>query len=222
MNDVSVATLITIVLAGTGVLLARPGQEIGTGGQVDKVQQAFKSRMSGNVDGAKEMLEKELSANPNNGAAWFELARVEFYRAGKTQEMDAAQEAIEKALMVDPENVRYLSFAGRIAMYNSILKAHASKADEEAQQMKKATEALEKALAQDPNHHEARLLLVSCYGNNSPERGGDRTKAEQHVKTLEEQSPVHGAEARCEFSMKNPDERLTLWTGLAEKLEGEP
>lgn len=201
---------------------AAAAQEDSGAKQVDEVQQAYRLRMDGDVDAAREALDEVLEARPGNAVAWFELARLEFYRAGKTQDMDAAQEAIETAIELDQANARYLTFAGRIAVYNTILKAHAGKTDEMAPQMVKAVAALEKALTLDPDCHEARLLLVSCYGNNPAELGGDRKKAEQHVVALEELSPVHGAEARCDFSDDSPAAKVTLWTDLAERLESEP
>ncbi|MFH0943778.1 MAG: tetratricopeptide repeat protein [Planctomycetota bacterium] len=221
-NKIAGATVTVMLLAGMSIPLARAGQQADAKDPADPTQQAFQLRMSGHIDEAKKALEEELSANPDNSTAWFELARTEFYRAGQTQEMDTAQVAIEKALEKNPENVRYLCFAGFVAVYNTILKGHAQKTDEMAPQMEKAILALERALEVDPDCDEARLLLVSCYGNNPPDLGGDRSKAEQDVEYLEKHSPVFGAEARCEFSEENQEGMVDLWKGFAEKLESDP
>ena len=222
MNKTTASALALIVLTGISTPPAHAQQMSADRADVDPAQQAFELRLNCNLDAAIKALDEELSANPDNSTAWFELARTEFYRAGKTQNMDDAQMAIEKALEANPKNVRYLCFAGRVAVYNMILKAHAQKTDEMAAQMEKAISALEKALEIDPDCDEARLLLVSCYGNNPPDLGGDRGKAEEHVEYLEKHSPIEGMEARCEFSADDQRSMIDLWQGLAEKLESEP
>ncbi|MCP4783472.1 MAG: hypothetical protein GY903_08410 [Fuerstiella sp.] len=184
---------------------------------------AYRMRMDGKVDEAKLALEQELSKNPRNAAAWCELARLEFQRNGKTHELDSAQKAIEQAVNLAPDNARYHRWAGRIAVYNGILKVHRKNRPEMVKQFKKATSAAEQAVTLDPDDHEARMLLVSLYGNNPPELGGDQGRATHHVETLERRSPIDGAVARCEFSMKNePEKKLALWNDLAKKFGKDP
>lgn len=184
-------------------------------GQADAAQKAYELRMGGDADAAEQLLEKALAQDPEDARAWFELARVGFHQGGKNQDLDGAQAAIEKATALDERNVRYLCLAGRIATLNFILKHHAGQTDQYRPQMDKAIAALERAVALDPDCHEARGLLVSCYGNNPPDLGGDRKRALAHVEALEARSPIDGARARCELERKSAKERIASWTALA-------
>ncbi|MBI4878631.1 MAG: tetratricopeptide repeat protein [Planctomycetes bacterium] len=192
----------------------------------DKVQEAYRLRIDGKVDEAKQALDAEVAAHPDSAAAWFELSRLDFYRSLREGEggkgMDQAQVEVEKAVELAPDNARYHAWAGQLAMYCAIGKAHSKKMDDVRAQMKKAADALEQAIAKEPGRDEARLLLVYLYGNNPPDLGGDRDKAEAQVKALEARSPVLGTKARCDFSVEEPAERIALWQGLAEKLSQDP
>lgn len=220
----TVATMLSLtsVIGMISLIGCAGGQEINLENRKGLAQQAYQMRMRGEVDTARETLHAGLSIRPDDALGWYELARLEFYRAGTTQEMDSAQEAIEKALEAEPENVRSLRFAGRIALYKSILKAHENQTDEIAAQIKIATASLEQAVALDPDCHEARLMLVSCYVNGPGAVQADRGRAEQHVEALEQRSPIHAARARCGTFVREEQEQLSLWTGLAERLQDEP
>ena len=175
---------------------------------------AYRLRMAGKIDKAKQALEGELAKKPRNAAAWFELARLEFQMFGKTHELDSAQKAIERATNLAPGNARYHRWAGRIAMLNGVLKARKNRQEME-QQFKRATKAAEKAVAIDPDDHEARMIFVYV--------GGDRNRAKQHVEAIENRSPVDGAVARCAFSLKGQQEKqIALWKKLAKKLNKDP
>ena len=164
-----------------------------------------------------------MSKKPKNAAAWFELARLEFQRNGKTHEFDSAQKAIERAVKVAPDDARYHRWAGHIAAYNGILKARSKNRSEMVEQLKKSATAMERAVTLDPDDHEARTHLVSLYDNNPPELGGDQIRAKHHVEALEKRSPVDGAVARCSFSLENePEKKLALWNDLAQKLGKDP
>ena len=187
----------------------------------DIVTKAYFMRMDGKVDEAKQVLEQELSKKPKNAAAWLELARLEVQRGGATREMDSAQKAIEKAVNSAPESPVYHRWAAHIAVFNSILRSRHR--PEMVEQIKKAIKEAEQAVTLEPDDHEARMVLVSQYGNNPPDHGGDQSRAEHHVKILETRSPVDGARARCEFSLKGQSEkRLALWNDLAKKLGKDP
>ena len=182
----------------------------------DVITKAYELRVAGKVDDAKHVLDEELSARPRNAAAWFELARLEFQRGGVTRELDSAQTAIERAVVLAPQRGDYDRWAALVAIYNGILKAHADDRTEMVAQMNKASAAAEKAVALDPDDLEARRLLVSLYGNNPTELGGDRKKALAQVEAIQARDAVEGAAARCEFALKDKaGERIALWTELA-------
>jgi len=182
----------------------------------DIVMQAYRMRMEGKIDEAKTILEQALSEKPARAAAWFELARVEFHKSGVTHDLDSAQQAIERAIKLDLRNSRYHCWASRIAVYSGIIKSHGKDTPGMLEQFQKAARAAERAVTLDPDDHEARMILVSLYGNNPRELGGDARRAEQHVKTLERRSAVDGAVARCAFSLKGqPEKRIALWNEMA-------
>ena len=184
----------------------------------DRVSEAFELRIRADYDLAEQTLESELKERPASGKAWFELARLEFYLAGRTQDMTSAQEAIGKAVEFNPKSGVYHQWAARIAMYRGILMAHEQDMPAMAEQFGIAIQSAKEAVAIDPENHAARRLLVSLYGNNPPDLGGDVLLAEEQVEALEENSPIDGAAGRCEFSYKGkPDQKLEVWTKIAEE-----
>lgn len=188
-------------------------------GQETVVNQAFQLRLEGKIDEAKKLLEQELAGKPKQASAWCELARLEFQRGGKTRELDSAQRAIEKAVAESPTDPKYYRWAARIAVFNGILKSKDK--NQLKEQLKKATLAGEKAIALDPSDHEARRILVSLYGNNPADLGGNRSTAETHVRYLEKNSPVDGLASRCELSFgNNHQKQLDQWTELAKSNDG--
>ncbi|MGK0184370.1 MAG: tetratricopeptide (TPR) repeat protein [Verrucomicrobiales bacterium] len=186
----------------------------------DRVTEAYELRLSADYDQAKQALDLALEEEPENAGAWFELARLEFYLAGRTQEMAAAQEAISRAVEFEPTSSLYSQWAARIAMYRGILMAHEQDSSAMAEQFAIAIKSANDAVAIDPDDHVARRLLVSLYGNNPPDFGGDVLFAEEQVEALEDRSPIHGAAARCEFSYKGkPDQKLAVWEKFARKYD---
>ena len=185
------------------------------------VTKAYQLRMEGKVDEAKQILEDELGTRPKNAAAWTELARLEFQRGGSSGTLDAAQEAIEKAVACSPDNPVYHRWAARIAMYNGILK-HSDRTAM-IEQFKKVATSAERAVKLDPDDHESRRILISLYGNNPANLGGNKDQAEAHVKALESRSVVDGAAARCEFSLRDkPKQKLAVWEKLAKTRDKDP
>ena len=182
---------------------------------------AYRLRMDGSVDDAKKVLKQHLQKHPEHAPAWLELARLEFHRGGSTGELDLAQQAIERAISSSPDTAVYYRWAARVAIYYGILKA--KDRPMMIEEFKKAATAAEKAVTLDPADHEARRMLVSLYGNNPPALGGNKQRAEQHVKALEARSPVDGAAGRCELSHEQqPEKKLALWRELAKEFENDP
>ncbi|MGE0761516.1 MAG: tetratricopeptide repeat protein, partial [Pirellulaceae bacterium] len=184
----------------------------------DAVHQAYRARMAGKIDEARQRLEPALGEGPGQALAWFELARLRFQQDG--QSLDSAAAAIQRAVQLAPDESRYHRWSARIALYNGILKSH-QRGDVQGE-FRRAVAAAERAVVLAPDDHEARRMLVSLYGNNPPELGGNRDKAEQHVVALERRSPIDGAAARCEFALAaQPDKKVLLWREVAEKLPTE-
>lgn len=210
-----------IVFACVVFSRAEPAPEIDEGN--DRLDKAYALRINADHGQAKKMLELELNDRPDNASAWFELARLEFYLAGRTQDMAAAQRAITRAVEIEPQAARYRRWSARTAMYRGILMAHKQDTEALAEQFGIAIQAARKAIEIDPDDVVSRRLLVSLYGNNPPELGGDLLLAQEQVEALEEKSPIDGAAARCEFSYKGkPDQRLAVWAKLAEEHDSDP
>jgi tetratricopeptide (TPR) repeat protein len=222
--------LVNLIVVGGAVLLPACGalarareDRSTTPGAPDIVLRAYRMRMEGKIDEAKRALEESLEKRSQDAAVWLELARLEIQKSGTTRELDSGQRAIEKAIDIAPDNPVYHRWAAGIAVLNGILKSHANDRPALAKQFKKAIAAGERAVTLDPDDHEARLLLVSLYGNNPPELGGDQRRGRHHVEELEKRSPVDGAAARCEFSLKDvPEKKLALWNDLAVKHGADP
>lgn len=181
--------------------------------QESAIRRAYALRMEGKLDEAKKLLEAEAAKTPKEMAIWIELARLEFHRAGATRELDSAQSAIEKAIECNPDSSEAHRWASHIAAFQAVLQS----GDQEklVAQIKRAIAEGEIAVRLDPNDHAARRLLVSLYGNNPRELGGDPNQAEAHIKALEARSPIDGAMARCEFSHKSePEKRRAIWEKL--------
>lgn len=210
-------------MAGVSALLIGFAGALSAQEQPSPAAKAYDLRMSGKLKQGKELLEQHLSADPKDAQAWFELARLHFQQSGATHNLDQAQRAIGRAVAAEANNNRHQYLAALIAVYNSVLKAHHHDPEGRKKQLAVAAKAAEQAIALDPGDHETRLLLVAVYGNNPPALGGDRQRAEQHVQFLEKHSPLHGVEARCDFSFPGRiDKQFELWNELADQRPNEP
>lgn len=149
--------------------------------------QAFELRMNGQVDKAREILEKEVKEEPNDAVVWFELSRVYFYICPKTLDMAPAQEAIEKAIELDSANARYYCWAGKVAAYDGILKSRDFWGRlAMGGQFKKSIKFLEKAVKLKPDYHDARRELIGYYERLPWYLGGSKSKAKKHEEKLVE------------------------------------
>ena len=93
------------------------------------VLQAYNLRMDGKADQAKGILQNALSENPDNAAAYYELARTQLHIGlGNPREMEntlpKAQDSIEHATNIDPQNISYHSFAAKIAFMRGYYYIH--------------------------------------------------------------------------------------------------
>ncbi len=187
------------------------------------VQEAYDLRMNGKADEAKTLLEQMISEYPDNALAHYELARTKYHiglanlREFLTS-IEDSQHHIEQAEKNDPDNVIYSFFAGKIASQSAYGAAQREQPDVK-EKFAKVCSIYESVLKLKPDYHEAMLYLVEIYGILPEEMGGDKSKAEQYAKKLEEIDEIFGAKAR---SLLMPEEAdyIGYWQKLLEKHEG--
>ena len=209
-----------IVMAGLCIIAAfsicaSAGEEKAKSGKA--AMDAYNLRMQGKVDEANAFLTQEIRENPHNSAAYYELARTRLYMAtGEPQKMDEriseAQQSIDKAIENDPNNVIYPFFKGHIALFQS----YRSPGKESAARL---CGAFETALKLKPDYSQAMLYLVDIYSTVSKEDGGDKSKAEQYAKKLEEMDKVYGAKAGWILQPKDAN-RVSYWQNVLKNHEG--
>jgi tetratricopeptide (TPR) repeat protein len=213
---------ITICLIAAALMLwatVVPGLCIAKGETESKkvAMDAYKLRLQGKVSDAKALLEKAIKENPHNAAAYYELARIDYYMiTGDPQKMDDgvknAQQAIAKAIENDPNNVIYPFFKGHIALF----KVYMSGTKEDTAAL---CGAFESALKLKPDFCQAMLYLVEVYGTLPEDKGGDKSKAEQYAKKLEGMDKVFGAKARSVLLPEDAD-RVAYWQNILKNNEG--
>jgi tetratricopeptide (TPR) repeat protein len=194
------------------------------GPEVDKVvMEAYELRMNGKADEAKAMLEQVISDEPDNALAHYELARTKLHIGlSALKELEAAlediQQSIDKAIENDPDNVIYRFFAGRIAFMSAYGAAQREQPDVK-EKFAKLCSVYESVLKLKPDYHEAMLYLVQIYGILPEDMGGDKSKAEQYAKKLEEMDEIFGAKARAILLPEEAD-YVGYWQKVLKKHEG--
>lgn len=189
----------------------------------ETVIEAYQLRMNGKADEAEARLEKFLAENPNNAPAHYELARTKFQMGlSNLRElvgsMKDAQNSIEQAIINDPENVIYHFFAGRVAFMSAYMALQRNQSDAK-EKVAKLCGHYESALQLKPDYHEALLYLVQIYGILPEDMGGNKSKAEQYAKKLEEMDEVFGAKARA-ILMSEEADYVEYWQKVLEKHKG--
>jgi tetratricopeptide (TPR) repeat protein len=206
-----------VVIASLGLLSCK-------GPELDKaVMEAYELRMNGKADEAKAMLEQVISDEPDNALAHYELARTKYHIALSDLEEseitpEDIQQSIDKAIENDPDNVIYRFFAGYIASQSAYMAIKRDQPDVK-EKVANVCSAYESVLKLKPDYHEAILCLAQIYGLFPEDRGGDKSKAEQYAKKLEEMDEIFGAKARA---ILLPDEvdRVDYWQKVLDKHEG--
>jgi len=183
----------------------------------DVAQKAYEMRMAGNASGARTLLEKALSKNPDNAPGQYELARTLIYIG--TGEMTQLEETIAKALAairkarkLDPENPAYALVAGRIVFFQAYMALHGREPDAK-KKLAKACKVFEEVLALKSDFHEVMLYLVEIYGVLPEAMGGDKVKAEEYaekLEKLEKLDPVFGAKARI-ILRRDKENHVDYW-----------
>lgn len=205
----------TVAIASFGLLSCK-------GPEVDKaVMEAYELRMNGKADKAEAILEQIISDEPDIALAHYELARTKLHIGLSTLEesaMEEVQQSIDKAIENDPDNVIYSFFAGNTALTSAYGAAKSEQPDVK-EKFAKLCSIYESVLKLKPDYHEAMLDLVQIYGILPEEMGGDRSKAEEYVKKLEEMDEIFGAKARAILLPEEAD-HVGYWQKVLEKHEG--
>lgn len=192
--------------------------------KLDKtVQEAYDLRMNGKADEAKTLLEQAISENPDNALAHYELARTKYHMGlANIRELitsiEDIQHSIEQAVKNDPDNVIYRFFAGHIAFQSAYIAVQRDQPDVK-EKVAKLCSTYESVLKLKPDYHEAMLYLVDIYGILPEDMGGDKSKAEQYAKKLEEMNEIFGAKARA-ILMPEETDYIGYWQKVLEKHEG--
>ena len=172
-------------------------------------QRAFQLRLQGQLEPAKVLLEQTLQKEPDDAAAYYELARVQYHLAlGKPQElaqhMTAAAESISKAIKLDDQPVQYHTFAGQVAFMRAYL-ALLQQQPELKTRFAETCAAFETALQRQPNNPVVLLYLVELHANFPAQAGADRAKAKHYVQQLEADGSVWACQARSILAPKTCD-----------------
>jgi len=196
-------SLACVVVGLRGCALA---DELSDAGSADVAREAFELRMVGKIAQAKELLQKEVSDNPENGPAQFELARIHFFttmdsvaqtegtlkqkQKAMKDKLRSAQKAIEKAVRADPGNPRYHYWAGKIGTYLAVYDAHFI-ITMPAVPFRSINfiKSYEKAIKLKPDFYRARHELIGLYKRLPWYCGGSKSKAAEHAKELEQLEP---------------------------------
>lgn len=184
----------------------------------EAAMKAFKLRMEGKIEKAGELLEKTLDENPEDAAAHYELARIEFHMAlGDMSERHfvKAKQSIEEAVKNAPDNVMYRFFAGQIYYYDAY-KSAMTGGPGTKEKLARTIGAFESALKLKPDYHQAMLYIVELYSEAPEEMGGDKSKAEQYTRKLEKLDEVFGAKGRA-LLLPEEIEEIDYWKEVLRK-----
>ncbi len=151
----------------------------------------------GRVDDSIAVLQKALSASPNDAASFNLLCRA-YYSFGS---WDQGISACEKAVAIEPNNSMYHLWLGR---------AYGEKADNvnffsAASLAKKARVEFETAVRLNPENVEARSDLSEFYIEAPGIMGGGSDKAEAQAQALEKLFPAKAQWIRARIAEKKKD-----------------
>ncbi|MCX6235158.1 MAG: hypothetical protein NT175_10655 [Bacteroidetes bacterium] len=176
-------------------------------GSADKeVQNAFETRMSGQVDQAKTILDNVLKRDSTNAMAYYELARIKMYMltGGSDVSIENILSPINKAVGFSPRNVTYAYFKAITTFFRAYM-ALESESEKTKDYISETCQEFEKVLKLNPDHKEAMLYLVEIYGMLPKDIGGDSIKAAMYAGKLEKMNAYYGAKARLVLSSEDTD-----------------
>jgi tetratricopeptide (TPR) repeat protein len=175
------------------------------------VQQAYDLRISGHADSAIAILNVALESNPENAAAWYELARAKHHAlmAGQKYEISEIIANASEASVLEPGNVIYAYYEGIVKfldVYMNMMRGN----EDVKEKMLASNEAFEKALKVDACYAPALITLIEINAMLPPEMGGDYQKAENFVAQLDECSPVNGLKGQV-FLLPEDASLVKFW-----------
>ena len=213
-------SIILVLLAVMGSCTVAFAQAVSAAdGVPDAVMNAYRMRMNGDSDGAREVLEARLKVYPSDKWAHYELARTYFYHLA----MKKAQKSVAKAIELDPDNAEFHYLAGQIGTYYGMLKMkNPLKWPFVPFTFSKSIHAYERAVDCDPSWGEARLRIVEA-ANIPWYMGGSRKKVNSQMDALEEIDPVYAAIAQCRLIKSDEREkRIVVYEALMPKHRRNP
>ncbi len=181
---IALLIVFTTVITSANCSSEKTGQE---------VLQAFKLRIDGKTEEAKNALLSIIEKEPQNAAAHFELARTLNYMNMRGSE--EAEQHLKTALKLDPENVVYAYYNAKQCFLKAYI-ALQSGGDNPKDLIGKVCEEFVKVLQMQSEYPEALMYLVEIYGILPAEMGGDKTKTEMYTQKLEKMDKFYGAKAR--------------------------
>jgi len=193
-----------------------------TGQKTDDVAQlAYDLRVSGHADSAIAVLNVALESNPENAAAWYELARAKHHAllAGQKYEISEIVANASEASVLEPGNVVYAYYEGTIKFLDVYMDLMRGK-EEVREKMLASNEAFERALKADACYAPAMITLIEINAMLSEEEGGDYTKAETYVAQLNKCSPVNGLKGQV-FLLPEDASLVEFWQAAYEANPGE-
>ena len=183
-----------------------------TGQKTDDVaQQAYDLRISGHADSAIAVLNAALESNPENAAAWYELARAKHHAvlAGQKYEISEIVANASEASVLEPGNIIYAYYEGNIKFLDVYMDIMRGKEDVK-EKMLTSNEALEKTLKIDACYTPALVTLIEINTMLPAEMGGDYQKAENFVVQLDECSPLNGLKGQV-FLLPEDASLVEFW-----------
>jgi len=167
-----------------------------------EVLNAFKLRIDGKTEQAKNALLAIIEKEPENAVAHFELARTLNYMNMRGSE--EADKHLKTALKLDPENVIYAYYNAKQCFLKAYI-ALQSGGDNAKDLISEVCNEFVKVLEMKSDYPEAAMYLVEIYGMLPEELGGDKTKAEEFVQKLENNDTFYGAKARLMMMPESTD-----------------
>jgi tetratricopeptide (TPR) repeat protein len=92
----------------------QPAMDVGGRQSLIDFHEAMKAKAMGDIEKAGTLFKKVIKSNPDNDAAWFEMARIYY----SNQDMNEAYFHADKAYKLDPENPYYLELTAQINIAN--------------------------------------------------------------------------------------------------------
>lgn len=148
-------------------------QSSSAGQSVENAKLLFES---GDLEGAREILESALQSDPGNHEAHCYLGRIALQEGN----LEGAIDALERSVELDPANSGYRTWLGQAYLS----KLQGAPLFEKGVLAGRVLEQLTKAIEIDPSNVRARVLLAGYYLNAPPIAGGSKSKALEQAEEI--------------------------------------